>query len=84
MDFNFGLSFYAFYPRLKHGFLHSYVGAVVPTAVAGLAYTVFHMEVVGRRLFVAVFALGILVPLVQNILCAAEVAARIQAALMPL
>ena len=82
LDCNFGLSFYAFYPCSKRGFLYSDVGAVVPTAVVGLASTVFHVEVVGRRLFVVVVALGLLVPPVQNMQCTAEFVARIQAALV--
>ena len=77
LDCNFGLSFYAFYPRLKRGFLHFDVGNVVPTAVVGLAYTVFPVEVVGRRLFVVVVELGMLVVPVQNMQCVAEVVARI-------
>ena len=47
-DCNSGLSFFFFYLCLKRGFLHSDVGAVVPTAVVGLASTVFHVEVAGR------------------------------------
>ena len=47
-DCNYGLSFSAFYLRPKRGFLHSDVGAMVPTAVVGLASTVFHVEVAGR------------------------------------
>ena len=84
LDCNFGLSFYAFYPRSKRGFLHSDVGNVVSTAVVGLASTVFPVEMVGRRLFVVVVALGMLVPPVRNMQCAAEVVSRIQAALVPL
>ena len=83
-DCNSGLSFSFFYLRSKRGFLHSDVGAVVPTAVVGLASTVFPVEVVGRRFFVVVVALGMLVPPVQNMQCAAEVVVRIQAALVPL
>ena len=45
--FNSGLSFFFFYLRLKRGFLHSDVGAVVTTAVVGLASTVFPVEVAG-------------------------------------
>ena len=84
LDCNSDLSFYAFYPRSKRGFLHSDVGTVVPTAVVGLECTMFPVEVAGRRLFVVVAALGTLVPPVRNMQCAAEVAARIQAALVPL
>ena len=60
------------------------MGAVVPTAVVGLASTVFPVEVDGTRLFVAVAVFGTLVPLVQNMQCAAEVVVRNQAALVPL
>ena len=84
LDCNFGLSFYAFNPRSKRGFLHSDMVAVVPTAVVGLASTVLHVEVVGRQLFVVVVALEMLVPPVQNMQCAVEVPARILAALVPL
>ena len=62
---------------MKRGFLHFDVGNVVPTAVVGLAYTVFPVEVVGRRLFVVVVELGMLVVPVQNMQCVAEVVARI-------
>ena len=65
-DCNSGLSFFAFYLRLKRGFLHSAVGAVLPTAVVGLASTVFPVEVAGRRLFVAAVALGMLMRPVRN------------------
>ena len=82
-DCNSGLYFYFFYLRSKRGFLHSDVGAVVPTDVVGMASTVFYLEVFGRLLFVVIVALGMLVPPVQNMQCAAEVAARIQAALVP-
>ena len=58
------------------------MGVVVPTAVVGLASTVIPVEVAGRRLFVAVVALGTLVLPVQNMLCVAEVVVRIQAALV--
>ena len=80
LDCNFGLYFYAFYPRSKRGFLHSDFGAMVPTAVFGLASTVFPVEVVGRRLFMVVVALGMLVLPVRNMQCAAGVAVRIQTA----
>ena len=83
-DCNSGLSFSAVYLRSKRGFLHSDVGVVVPTAVVGLECTMFPVEVAGRRLFVVVAALGTLVPLVQNMQCAAEVVVRIQAAFVPL
>ena len=69
---------------MKRSFLHSDVGAVVPTAFVGLSFTVFNVEVVGRQLFVVVVALEMLVPPVQNMQCAVEVAARILAALVPL
>ena len=84
LDCNSGLSFFSFYLRSKRGFLHSDVGAVVPTDVVGMASTVFIVGVAGRRLFVAVVALGTLVPPVRNMQCAAEVVVRIQAALVPL
>ena len=76
--------FFFFYLRLKRGFLHSDVGAVVPTAVVGMASTVFPVEVDGTRLFVAVAVFGTLVPLVRNMQCMAEVVVRIQSALVPL
>ena len=60
------------------------MGAVVPTAVVGMSSTVFPMDVAGRRLFVVVIVLGMLVPPVQNMQCVAEVVVRIQAALVPL
>ena len=82
-DCNSGLSFFAFYLCSKRGFLHSDVGVVVPTDIVGLASTVFPMDVAGRRLFVAVVALGTLVPPMRNMLCVAEVVVRIQAALVP-
>ena len=44
-DFNSGISFSFFYLCLKRGFLHSKVGAVVPTDVFGLASTVLLVEV---------------------------------------
>ena len=84
LDCNFGLSFCAFYPRPKRGFLQSDVGAVLPTSVVGLASTVFHVELVGRRLFVVAVVLVMLVPLVRNMQCTAEVVVHIQAALVPL
>ena len=84
LDCNFGLSFYTFYLCPKRGFLHSDVGAVVPTDVVGMASTVFYLEVFGRLLFVVIVALGMLVPPVRNMQCAAEVVSRIQAALVPL
>ena len=83
-DCNYGLYFSFFYLRLKLGFLHSDVGAVLPTSVFGLASTVFPVEVAGTRLFMAVAVFGTLVPLVQNMQCLAEVVVRIQAALVPL
>ena len=83
-DFNSGLSFFAFYLHSKRGFLHYDLGAVVPTAVVGLASTVFTEEVDGTRLCVVVFALGMLVPPVRNMQCAAEVVVHIHAALVPL
>ena len=46
-DFNSALSFFFFYLRSKRGYLHSDVGAVVPTAVVGLASNVFPVEVDG-------------------------------------
>ena len=83
-DCNSGLSFSFFYMRSKRGFLHSDVDAVVPTAVVGLASTVFPVDVDGTLLFVAVAVFGMSVPLVQNMQCAAEVVVHIQAALVPL
>ena len=83
-DCNSGLSFFISYLRLKRGFLHSDVGAVVPTAVIGMASTVFSVAVAGKRLFVAVVVFVTLVPPVQNMQCAAEVVVHIQAALVPL
>ena len=76
-DCNSGLYFFVLYPHLKRGFLHSEVGAVVPNAIVGLASTVFPVKVAGRRFFVVVIALGMLVPPVQNMKCAVEVAVRI-------
>ena len=80
------MAFYLFffYMLSKRGFLHSDMGAVVPTAVFGLASTVFPVEVAGTRFFVAVAVFGTLVPLVQNMQCAVEVMVCIQAALVPL
>ena len=80
------MAFYLFffYMLSKRGFLHSDVGAVVPTAVFGLASTVFPVEVAGTRFFVAVAVFGTLVPLVQNMQCAVEVVVRIQAVPMPM
>ena len=83
-DCNSGLSFSFFYLCSKRGFLHSDVDDVVPTAVVGLASTVFPVEVAGTQLFVAVAVFGMLVPLEQNMQCAVEVVVRIQAALVPL
>ena len=83
-DCNSGLSFFAFYLRSKRGFFHSDVGAVVPTVVLGMASTVFPVEVAGKRLFVVVVALGMLVPPVKNMQCVAEVVVRIQAAFVTL
>ena len=83
-DCNSGLSFSFFYLRSKRGFLHSDVVAVVPTAVAGMASTVFPVGVAGTRLFVAVAVCRTSVPLVRNMQCASEVVVRIQAALVPL
>ena len=60
------------------------MGAVVTTTVVGLASIVFPVELSGRRLFVVVIVLGMLVPPVQNMQCVAEVVVRIQAALVPL
>ena len=60
------------------------MGAVVHTADVGLASTVFPVEVVGRQFFAVVVALGMLMPPVRNMQCAAVVVARIQAALVPL
>ena len=51
-----------FYPRSKRGFVNFDFGTVIPTAVVRLAFTVFHVEVVGRQLFLVVVALGMLVP----------------------
>ena len=81
---NYGLSFSLFYLRSKRGFLHSDVDTVVPTSVVGMASTVFPVEVAGTQFFVAVAVFGMLVPLVQNMQCAAEVVVHIQAALVPL
>ena len=47
-DCNYSLSFFVFYLRSKRGFLHSDVGAVVPTAVVGLESTMFPVEVAGK------------------------------------
>ena len=63
-DCNSGLSFLFFYLHSKCGFLHPDVGAMVPTTVVGMASTVFHVEVAGTRLFLAVAVFGTLVPLV--------------------
>ena len=71
--------FSLFYLRSKRVFLHSNVGAVVPTAVVGLSSTVFPVEMAGTRLFVAVVVFGTLVLMMQNMQCAAEVVVRIQA-----
>ena len=81
---NSGLSFSFFYLRSNRGFLHSDMGDVVPTAVVGLASTLFPVEVDGTLLFVAVAVFGRLVPLVRNMQCVAEVIVRIQAVLVPL
>ena len=51
-DCNSGLSFFVFYLRPKRGFLHSDVDTVVPTAVVGLAPTMFLVEVAGKQEFV--------------------------------
>ena len=83
-DCNSGLSFFAFYLHSKRGFLHSGVGVVVPTAVVVMASTVFPVEVAGRRLFLAVVAIGTLVPPVRNMHFAAEVVVRIQAVPVPI
>ena len=83
-DCNSGLYFFFFYLRSKRGFLHSDLGAVVPTAVVGMASTVFPVDVYGTRLFVVVAMFGTLVPLVRNMQCAAEFMVHIQAALVPL
>ena len=79
---NSGLSFFFLYLRSKRGFLHSDVGAVLPTAVVGLEYTVFPVELAGTQLFVAVAVFGTLVPLVRNMQYTAEVVVHIQAALV--
>ena len=84
LDCNSGFSFFDFYLGPKCGFLHSDVGTVVPTAIVGLAFTVFPVELAGTRFFVAVAVFGTLVPLVQNMQCATEVVVCIQAALVPL
>ena len=76
-DCNSVLSFSFFYLRLKRGFLHSDVDAVVPTNIFGLASTVFPVEVAGTQLFVVVAVCGTLVSLVRNMQCAAEVVVRI-------
>ena len=47
-DYNSGLSFFFCYLRPNRGFLHSDVGAVVPTAVVGLESTMFPVEVAGK------------------------------------
>ena len=83
-DCNSALYFFVFYLRPKRGFLHSGVGAVVPTAGVGLASTVFPVEVAGKRLFVAVAVFGTLVLPVRNMQCETEVVVRIQAALVPM
>ena len=83
-DCNYGLYFSFFYLPLKRGLIHSDVGAMVPTAVVGMASTVFTVEVAGTQLFVAVAVFGTLMLLVRIIKCAAEVVVHIQAALVPL
>ena len=81
-DCNYGLYFSFFYLRLKLGFLHSDVGAELPTAIFGLESTVFPMYLDGRQLFLVLVALVMLVFPVQNMQCTAEFVARIQAALV--
>ena len=68
-DCSSGLSFFVFYLCSKRGFLHSDVVDVVPTAVVGMASTVFPVEVAVKRFFVAVAVFGTLVPPVQNMQC---------------
>ena len=84
LDCNSGLYFFVFYLRLTRGFLHSDVGAVVPSAVVGMASTMFPVAVTVKRFFVAVIVLGTLFPPVRNMQCVAEFVVRIQAALVPL
>ena len=83
-DCNSGLSFFFFYLPPKRGFIHYDVRSVVPTAVVGLVSTLFPVEVAGRRFFVVVVVLVMLVLSVRNMQCAVEVAVHIQAALVPL